>query len=441
MGNILHAQDTELAVIGIAMDSADGARQVADLPDDMFSTPGTQAAHRAIRRMVSAEQQIDLITLSAETAKEAPSPEEMLLAALQAGGGMPSFLPQWTAILDDRRKRRALSGMASKVLKSVIDPAQDPQTLTEMATGWMQVSKTESGAISMQEASVQLLNSLTEERKACTTGISDLDRLTGGFRGGKLIVLGARPGVGKTALALHIATHVSRHTGPVLIVSLEMDETEITARLVATESGVDVQKLESGKLTAEDWMLVTPAAAEIATLPIRITTGASTPMQVRREAYRMKEAHGLSMVVVDYIQLMRCDGKRASRYEEVSEISRELKLLAMDLGVPVMALTQFNRDSEAGKNGQAQKRPPRMAEAKDSGSIEQDANMFIVQFAPGQPGDDPRDQQAATMCRGFGHEWQQLIIEKNRQGRTGVIDVGFDKPHMRFVNLAMEDYG
>ena len=150
MGNILHAQDTELAVIGIAMDSADGARQVADLPDDMFSTPGTQAAHRAIRRMVSAGQQIDLITLSAETAKEAPSPEEMLLAALQAGGGMPSFLPQWTAILDDRRKRRALSGMASKVLKAVIDPAQDPQTLTEMATGWMQVTKTESGAICMQ---------------------------------------------------------------------------------------------------------------------------------------------------------------------------------------------------------------------------------------------------------------------------------------------------
>lgn len=438
MASILHAQDTELAVIGVAMDSSDGARQVADLPEEMFSTPGTQAAHRAIRRMVSAGQMVDLITLSAETAKEVPAPEEMLMAALQSGGGMPSFLTQWAAILEDRMRRRALSNMASQVLKSVTDPSQDPASLADMAAGMLKVSSAKGGTISMKEASMMLLNSLTEERKACSTGIADLDRLTGGFRGGKMIVIGARPGVGKTALALHIATHVARHTGPVLIVSLEMDETEITARLCAAESGVDVQLLESGKLSADDWMRVTPATAEIAKLPIRITTEASTPLQVRREAHRVKESQGLAMVVVDYIQLMRCDGKRASRYEEVSEISRELKLLAMDLGVPVMALTQFNRDSEAGKNGQAQKRPPRMAEAKDSGSIEQDANMFIVQFAPGSPGNDPRDQEAATMCEGFGHEWQQLIIEKNRQGRTGVIDVGFDKAHMRFVNLARD---
>lgn len=441
MSSILHAQDTELAVIGIAMDSADGARKVADLPDDMFSTPGTQAAHRAIRRMVSDGQQIDLITLSAETAKEAPMPEEMLLNALQKGGGMPSFLPQWAAILDDRRQRRALSDMASMVLKSVTDPAQDPVSLTEQATGMIQVKKAAESSVDMTTAAITFLNSLTEKRKSCSTGIADLDRLTGGFRGGKMIVLGARPGVGKTALALHIATHVARHTGPVLIVSLEMDETEITARLVAAESGVDVQTLESGQLEPEDWLCVTPATAEVEKLPIRITTEAATPMQVRREAHRVKESKGLAMVVVDYIQLMRSDGKRSSRYEEVSEISRELKLLAMDLGVPVLALTQFNRESEAGKNGQAQKRPPRMAEAKDSGSIEQDANMFIVQYAPGRPGDDPADQEAASMCEGFGHEWQQLIIEKNRQGRTGVIDVGFDKPHMRFINLKREAYG
>lgn len=438
MGNILYAQDTELAVIGIAMDSADGAQQVADLPEDMFSTPGTQAAHRAIRRMVAEGRQIDLITLAAETAKEAPTPEGMLLNALQKGGGMPSFLPQWSAILDDRRQRRALSSMASMVLKSVADPAQDPVALTEEAAEMMQVKKTAESSVDMTSAAIKFLDSLTEKRESCSTGIADLDRLTGGFRGGKLIVLGARPGVGKTALALHIATHVARHTGTVLIVSLEMDETEITARFVAAESGVDVQTLESGQLETDDWLRVTPATAEIQRLPIRITTEAATPMQVRREAHKVKAANGLAMVVVDYIQLMRSDGKRSSRYEEVSEISRELKLLAMDLGVPVLALTQFNRESEAGKNGQAQKRPPRMAEAKDSGSIEQDANMFIVQFAPGQPGDDPRDEQAATMCRGFGHEWQQLIVEKNRQGRTGVIDVGFDKPHMRFVNLKRE---
>ena len=441
MGDVLHARDTELAVIGVAMDSAEAARQVADLPEDMFSAPQTQAAHRAVKRMCSAGQMIDLITLSAETAKESANPEPMLLDALQKGGGLPSFLPQWTAILDNARRRRKLATMASELLKNVADPSEDPAVLAEKATAAMQVERADKGSMDMQSATLEFLTSLSEQRSSCATGIADLDRLTGGFRGGKMIVLGARPGVGKTALALHMALHVARHTGTVLIVSLEMDETEITARLCAAESGVDVQTLESGKLSAEEWLRVTPAAAEISQLPIRITTTASTPLQVRREAHRIKAEHGLTMVVVDYIQLMRSDGKRSSRYEEVSEISRELKLMAMDLGVPVLALTQFNRESEAGKNGQAHKRPPRMAEAKDSGSIEQDANMFIVQYAPGEPGSDPRDQQAATMCRGFGHEWQQLIIEKNRQGRTGVIDVAFDKPHMRFVSLKMEDYG
>lgn len=435
----LHAHDTELAVIGLAMDSAQCASQVADLPEDMFSAPVTQAAHRAIKRMTAKGAPIDLLTLCDETGKECPVPEEMLIKAMQTGGGLSSFLPQWVAILDDRRRRRSLADMASKMLQSVSDLSADPQSLAEMASGALQVQTTTDTTVDMQTSTMRLLESLSEKRTACYTGVADIDRLTGGLRGGKLVVLGARPGVGKTALALHIATHVARHTGPVLIVSLEMDETEITARLVAAESRVDVQLLESGRLQAEDWLAVTPAAAEVASLPMHITTSASTPLQVRREAHRIKESKGLAMIMVDYIQLMRCDGKRSSRYEEVSEISRELKLLAMDMGVPVLALTQFNRESEAGKNGQATKRPPRMAEAKDSGSIEQDANLFIVQFAPGEPGEDPRDKAASTMCKGFGHEWQQLIVEKNRQGRTGVIDVGFDKAHMCFVNLALED--
>lgn len=438
MGEALHAHSTELAVLGVAMSSDEGARRVADLPEDMFSTPITKAAHQGVKNLVTKGGKVDLITLCEETGKAVPDPETTLMEALTAGNGLPSFLPQWTAILDDKRRRRALVDMASAVLKDALDPSNDPQSLAEQVTEKVRVQETTAGAVGMQEAATMLLESLSEKRKSCSTGIADLDRLTGGFRGGKLVVFGARPGVGKTALALHVATHVARHTGPVLIVSLEMDETEIMARLCAAESGVDVQKLESGSLDAEDWLQITPAAAEISHLPIHIAINAATPMQVRREAHRIREKSGLAMVVVDYIQLMRCDGKRSSRYEEVSEISRELKLLAMDMGVPVLALTQFNRMSEAGQNGQARKRPPTMAEAKDSGSIEQDANLFIVQYAPGQPGDDPRDQQAATMCRGFGHEWQQLIVEKNRQGRTGVIDVGFDKPHMRFVNLRLE---
>ena len=438
MGEALHAYRTELAVLGVAMSSRDGARKVADLPDDMMSHPTARAALAAIRGLLSAGHEVDLLTLCAEVSKTIPAPEEYLVQALAEGNGLPSYLPQWVAILDDKRRRRALADMATSLLKEVTNPASDPRTLAEQACAATRVEERETGAVTMVEATNLLFDSLTDKREACTTGIADLDRLTGGLRGGKLVIIGARPGVGKTALALHIATHVARHTGPVLIISLEMDATEITARLYAAESMTDVQVLESGKLEPEDWSRVTAAASEMSKLPIRITTACATPLQVRREAHRIREQEGLAMIVVDYLQLMRCDGKRSSRYEEVSEISRELKLLAMDLGVPVLALTQFNRASEAGQAGQARKRPPTMAEAKDSGSIEQDANLFIVQYAPGEPGEDPRSRAAYEMCRGFGHEWQQLRIEKNRQGRTGIIDVGFDKAHMRFVNLKLE---
>lgn len=204
------------------------------------------------------------------------------------------------------------------------------------------------------------------------------------------------------------------------------------ARLYASECGVDVQEIESGNLSDASLEAVTTAAPDIAALPLRLSTRCTTPMQIRREAQRMREKEGLQLIVVDYLQLVRSDGKHGSRYEEVSEISRELKLLAMDLGVPVIALSQFNRSSEAGKNGQASKRAPTMAEAKDSGSIEQDANIFVVQWAPDKPGDDPYAQQAVQLCDSKGWEWQQLIVEKNRQGRTGKINIGFDKGRMTF---------
>ena len=148
----------------------------------------------------------------------------------------------------------------------------------------------------------------------------------------------------------------------------------------------------------------------------------------------MQEDGGLAMVLIDYIQLMRADGRHATRYEEVSAISREIKLLAMDLGVPVIALTQFNRNSEGG-GWKGKKTMPTMAEAKDSGSIEQDANLFLIQYEPEEPDKQSEAWQAYHMCQANGWAWQVLAIAKNRQGRTGAINLAFDKPHMQFKSI------
>lgn len=431
--NVLQNRDAEVALIGTALNSQDCARKLADLPGDMFSHPDTQAAHKAVQRLLSRREKVDLITLEAESSKEAET-AVMLVNAMQAGY-MTSMFGQWLSLLDDARKRRAIISTANEAMQAARDPGEKPEKVAAMLSSAGKVAETKAGSIDMTEALAMLLDTFGDQRKACQTGIAGFDRLTGGIRGGKLIVIGARPGVGKTALALSMGKHVAQHTGGVLVVSLEMSEEEIMARLYASESGVDVQELESGKLSDESYATLATCGPLIAALPMRIATRCTTPLQIRREAVRMQENGGLSLVIVDYLQLVRSDGKHSSRYEEVSEISRELKLMAMDLGVPVIALTQFNRSSEAGKNGQASRRAPTMAEAKDSGSIEQDANIFIVQYAPENAGDDPYAQQALQICESQGWEWQQLIVEKNRQGRTGKINIGFDKGHMTFQNL------
>lgn len=432
MASMLQNREAEVAMIGTAMASKECARQLADLPADIFSCQDTQAAHKAVQRLLARGEQIDLITLEAEACKECPSASSMLVDSMMAGY-TTSMWGQWLAILDDARRRRAIATTAQEMLKAVQDPSESPETLSARLSAGAKVMESTQATKGMAEAMAELLGTFGETRKACQTGIADLDRMTGGFRGGKLIVLGARPGVGKTALALSMAKHVARHTGGVLIVSLEMDASEIMARLYASESGVDVQDLESGRLSDKALDTFATYGPQLAQLPIRIAERASTPMQIRREAQKIAERDGLAMVVVDYIQLMRSDNKHSSRYEEVSEISRELKLLAMDLGVPVLALTQFNRSSEGGKT--FAKRAPTMAEAKDSGSIEQDANVFIVQYAPDSPGDDPYAQHACTVCDTYGWQWQTLIVEKNRQGRTGALSVGFDRAHMVFHNF------
>lgn len=432
--NVLQNRDAEVALIGTSLNSQECARKLADLPGDIFSHPDTQAAHKAVQRLLSRREKIDLITLEAETSKEVPDAGVMLVKA-GMDGYMTSMFGQWLALLEDARQRRAIITTANEAMQAARDPGEKPEKVAAKLAAAGKVADTQIGSIDMVEALARLMNTFGDKRSACQTGIAGFDRLTGGIRGGKLIIIGARPGVGKTALALSMGKHVARHTGGVLMVSLEMSEEEITARLYASESGVDVQELETGNLSDESYATLSTCGPLLAELPIRIATRCTTPMQIRREAIRMQENNGLALVIVDYLQLVKPDNKHGSRYEEVSEISRELKLMAMDLGVPVLALTQFNRSSEAGKNGQASRRAPTMAEAKDSGSIEQDANVFIVQYAPESAGDDPYAQQAMQICESQGWQWQQLIVEKNRQGRTGRINIGFDKAHMTFQNL------
>lgn len=435
--DVMQNIDAERAILGLAMQDSACAQAVAAMEQGLWTDSAHRAVQRAIRRMVQRGDKIDLVSLCAECACDVQEPEAMLMDCLSRGIS-PVMLPQYESILQGCKRRRNLSAVSQELAALCADPSADPDALAQHAASHLAQGASDCRSMDMTGALMQFVDAIDNAKTGRVyTGLAALDRLTGGLRGGKMVVLGARPGVGKTALALQMAVHAARHTGPVLLVSLEMDAAEIVSRMVAAESGVDLQALEAGELTDEQARLASACYPAISALPIRMAQQTSTPMQVRREAMAMQNSCGLSMVVIDYLQLMRSDEKMKSRYEEVTAISREIKLLAMDLHVPILALSQFNRQSEGGYG--KKKSMPTMAEAKDSGAIEQDANLFLVQYAPEEPAEDGPDWQAYHMCKANGWEWQVLKVEKNRQGRTGAIPMAFDKARMNFRTIDTKD--
>lgn len=431
--DVMQNLDAERAILGLAMQDSACAQNVAAMDESLWTDSTHRAVQRAIRRMVQRGDKIDLVSLCAECACDVQEPEAMLIDCASRGIS-PVMLAQYESILQGCKRRRDLAAVSQEIAALCADPSADPDALAQHAASELTQGAMDCRAIDMPGALMQFVDAIDNAKTGRVyTGLAALDRLTGGLRGGKMVVLGARPGVGKTALALQMAVHAARHTGPVLLVSLEMDAAEIVSRMVAAESGVDLQALEAGELTDEQARRATECYPAISALPIRMAQQTSTPMQVRREAMAMKHSGGLCMVVIDYLQLMRSDEKMKSRYEEVTAISREIKLLAMDLHVPILALSQFNRQSEGGYG--KKKSMPTMAEAKDSGAIEQDANLFLVQYAPEEPAEEGPDWKAYHMCKANGWEWQVLKVEKNRQGRTGAIPMAFDKARMNFKTI------
>ena len=405
------------------------AEQAALLPEDTFHYPETKALFRIIRDIVKNHGVPNVVSVGNRIPGSAANMMECSRKCLSLSIS-PSMYRQIESELLELRKRRVLLEACEKVAQKAADPTVDVEEMSKMLSVAANDNAERVDAVSMADTLEEWLDDLNNKDCMISTGIAGLDRITGGLQNGMLAILGARPKVGKTALGLSITVNVARKSGPVLIVSLEMTRKEIMTRIMAGETGTDMQKYVSKNLTDDEMHTMAKAIPGINSLDIRIINK-QTPMQIRRFASEMQRNGGLSMIMVDYIQLMKSDDPKKSRYEEVSAISRELKLMAMDLNVPILALTQFNRESENGGT----KRKPSMSEARDSGSIEQDANIFIVQYAPNEPKEGTFMFEYWEACQEEGCEFQVLEVAANRQGPTGNVMVKFDKPHMRFRTL------
>jgi replicative DNA helicase len=255
------------------------------------------------------------------------------------------------------------------------------------------------------------------------SGFRDIDRLTSGFQPGNLIIVAARPSMGKSALALCMAANVAlKHEIPVALFTLEMSKAEVTQRLMCSEAKVESQRLRTGKLAADDWPRLTAACDKLAKAPIYVDdTGSVTMMEVRSKTRRLKARHPeLGLVIVDYLQLMTSGTNPENRVQEVSQISRQLKVLARDLDVPIIALSQLSRAVE-----QRHDKRPILSDLRESGSIEQDSDIVMFIYRDDYY-DDESDQQGLA----------EVAIAKHRNGPTDSVKLSFLKRYAKFADLA-----
>jgi replicative DNA helicase len=264
------------------------------------------------------------------------------------------------------------------------------------------------------------------------TGFRDLDHLTNGLHPGQMITVAGRPGSGKSTLALDIARSASvKHRKPAVIFSLEMSRIEIMMRLLSAESRVLLKHMRDGTLSDEDWARMARRVGELADAPLFIDDSPNlTMMEIRAKARRLKQRHGLELVVIDYMQLMTSGKRVESRQQEVSEFSRSMKLLAKELDVPVLALSQLNRGPE-----QRTDKKPMLADLRESGSIEQDSDVVILVHRPDLYA--PADGEGAPTRQGEA----DLIVAKHRNGPTATIAVSFQGHYSRFADMAVAGPG
>ncbi len=391
---------------------------------------------------------IDLVTLSEELSRDGwleKSGGAAYLAALTDGVpiGTLAAVGEYCRIVKEKSTVRRLINASSNVISRCLEGTDDPETLIDLAqTQVFDIAeqRVQSGFSTIREivkTSFGQINVLFDRGQRVTgieTGFVDLDNMTSGLQAGELIVVAARPSLGKTALALNISAHAAiegrRKVG---VFSLEMSKESLVIRLLCSEARIDSHKLRTGFSNRDDWKRMTDALGRLSEAPLYIDdTPALSIMQIRAKARRMKAEKGLDLLIVDYLQLVSGHGRFENRTQEVSYISRGLKSIAKELHVPVLALSQLSRAPEQ-RPGQR----PQLSDLRESGSIEQDADVVIFIFRERKSAEEQEGEEEFV----HGGSETRLIIGKQRNGPTGEVPVVFLKPYAKFENKAHEDGG
>jgi replicative DNA helicase len=333
-----------------------------------------------------------------------------------------------TQCYDDSRTVESIDELLNTAERSIFDIAQK------------KIGESFSPMKNIVGHSFKMVEDLYERKEMITgipTGFVDLDHLTSGLQPSDLIIIAGRPSMGKTAFCLNIASHAAIDKGKVVaLFSLEMSKEALGLRLLGSEARVDAHRLRTGHLSERDWTPLANAAGRLAEAPIYIDDSAAiSVLEMQAKARRLKAEHGLDLLIVDYLQLMRGRGNESSREQEISNISRSLKMLAKDLKLPVIALSQLNRAVET-RPGKEKR--PMLADLRESGAIEQDADviLFIYRDEVYNKCECPHDGECLCGRRGVA----EVIVGKQRNGPIGKVDLTYINRFTRFENSEKRGY-
>lgn len=426
--------EAEQAVLGSVLSDAESVADAAEIlqPSDFYFT-ANRFVFEAVMDLFNENKPIDFVTVS----------EQLKLSnRLDAAGGI-DYLKKVSVSVPTSQHIKYYSNIIKEksVLRALIKGAT---SISDMAYG-------EEGSLSrLLERSEQVIFDISSSRESndlvhisdilqlsyesmaknaenqggitgVPTGFDELNKRTGGFHGGELIIIAGRPGMGKSTFAVNIAEYVSITLGKtVAIFNLEMPKEQIVNRILCSQALVNNGRIRTGTMEMEDWEKICDVADTIAKAPMYIDDTASiTVSQIRAKCRRLKQTKNLEMVVIDYLQLMQGSGRSDNRQQEISEISRSLKVLAKELDIPVVALSQLKRESESQKG-----KRPILSDLRESGAIEQDADMVMFLFRNYYYSKDPEEKDLA-----------ECIIAKNRSGETDTFQLGFKGEYTKFQNI------
>lgn len=437
------SSEAEMSALGAMLLSERAATEVADiLTEDDFYVPAHREIFKAIRQLLLSAKAIDLVTLKDELlVRDKLNEVGGIEYLVQIAETVPSAAnaTYYAGIVQDKATLRRLEDAGHQIIKNVHAPDETADEKVDAAeaaifeVGRKRLGKYFQPVRSLAKDFFVDVDTLLESGEpvlGTLSGYADLDEVTTGFYGGDFVIVAARPAMGKTSLVLNFALNVARQqAGSVAVFSLEMSGKQLVRRMIATIAQVPMGALKQTNLHPNDYQKLADACEDLYNLPIFIDDSSDvSPLEMRGKLRRLKAESGLSLVVIDYLQLMKGSRRTENRTQEISEIARALKSMAKELDVPVIALSQLNRGVEARDN-----KRPMLSDIRESGSIEAEADMvmFIYRESYYRAKEAGKEQEFNPQAA----EVAELIIGKHRNGPTGTVLLGFQPAYTRFTLL------